>query len=227
MKFTAAVYQALAERLGHDFKDRSLLKAALTHASRSKSSRDYERLEFLGDRVLGLVIAEELYRRNPGHREGQMAPQFSAIVSGTTCAEVARSIGLQEFIAAGRRELSTGISGNATVLGDAMEALVAAVYLDGGLPAARAFVLRFWDKHISQGAATKKDAKTFLQEWALARALPIPSYVVSAREGPDHAPQFIVEVQVKGYASASGMGQSKRTAEQLAAEAFLSRERIR
>jgi ribonuclease-3 len=226
-KFTASTYHALAEKLGYEFKDRSLLKMALTHASRSKASKDYERLEFLGDRVLGLVIAEELYLRNPGQREGHMAPHFSALVSGAVCAEVARKIGLDAFIIAGQREMSAGIAKNTTVLGDSMEALVAAVYLDGGLEAARRFVLRLWDKLLSQRGRMKKDAKTFLQEWALSKSLPIPSYVVAGREGPDHAPQFVIDVHVQGYLPARGSGLSKRTAEQIAAEAFLLRENLR
>lgn len=227
MKFTAAVYSCLAEKLGYDFKDHSLLKMALTHSSRSRSSKDYERLEFLGDRVLGLVIAEELYRQNPGHREGHMAPHFSSLVSGAMCAEVGRTIGLPDYIIAGPHELSTGIAKNATIVGDAMEATIAAVYLDGGLEAARSFVLRFWGSHLAQKGIMKKDAKTFLQEWALGRALPIPTYLVAGREGPDHAPQFVVDVQIKGYEPARGAGLSKRMAEQIAAEAFLSRENIR
>ena len=227
MKFTAAVYRSLAEKLGYDFKDRALLKMALTHASRAKTSKDYERLEFLGDRVLGLIIAEELYLRNPGQREGHMAPHFSALVSGAVCAEVARTIGLQDYIIAGPREISAGIAKNSTVLGDAMEAMIAAVYLDSGLESAKRFVLRFWDKYLSQKGKMKKDAKTFLQEWALGRSLPIPNYVVAGREGPDHAPQFVVDVQVQGYLPARGSGLSKRTAEQIAAEAFLLRENLR
>ncbi len=227
MKFTASVYQGLADRLGYEFKDRALLKTALTHASRARSSRDYERLEFLGDRVLGLVIAEELYLRNPGQREGHMAPHFSALVSGAICAEVAKSIGIQEYIIAGPRETAAGIAKNNTVLGDAMEALIAAVYLDGGLEAARRFVLRFWEKYLAQKSKMKKDAKTFLQEWALGRSLPIPTYVVAGREGPDHAPQFVIDVHVSGFQPARGAGLSKRTAEQVAAEAFLMRENLR
>lgn len=227
MKFTASVYQGLSDKLGYEFKDRALLKMALTHASKAKSSKDYERLEFLGDRVLGLVIAEELYLRNPGQREGHMAPHFSALVSGAICAEVAKTIGIHEYIIAGPRETAAGIAKNATVLGDAMEALVAAVYLDGGLEAARRFVLRFWDKYLNQKGRMKKDAKTFLQEWALGRSLPIPSYVVAGREGPDHAPEFVIEVHVTGFEPARGAGLSKRTAEQIAAEAFLMRENLR
>ncbi len=227
VKFTAAAYKSLAEKLGYEFKDRALLKMALTHSSQAKTSKDYERLEFLGDRVLGLIVAEELYLRNPAQREGHLAPHFSAIVSGAVCADVARSIGLQDHIIAGPRELSAGIAKNTTVLGDAMEAIVAAVYLDSGLEEVRRLVLKFWGMHLSQKGTVKKDAKTFLQEWALGRSLPIPAYVVAGREGPDHAPQFVVDVQIQGFSTARGSGLSKRTAEQVAAEAFLARENLR
>jgi len=224
---TEARYQEIADRLGYEFKDRGLLKLALTHASHGRSKSDYERLEFLGDRVLGLIIAEQLYRDNPGYQEGQMAARHSALVRGELCAEIAKLVGLQDFVQLGRKETELGVHMNASVLGDVMEALIAAIYLDGGLEAARGFVLRFWSTAIADKQAFRKDAKTYLQEWALALGYPIPTYTVTGREGPDHAPVFVVEVVAGDRAPAEGTGLNKRLAEQAAATAFLLRENLR
>jgi ribonuclease-3 len=227
VRFTEAKYQQIADRLGYEFKDRALLRLALTHASVGRANRDYERLEFLGDRVLGLIIAEKLYLDNPAHQEGHMASRHSALVRGDLCAEIARIIGLQDFIQLGRKESELGVHLSSSVLGDAMEAVIAAIYLDGGLDAARHFVLRFWETSIANKKAFRKDAKTYLQEWALAQGHPIPAYTVKGREGPDHAPVFVIEVAVGGHAPAAGEGVNKRLAEQAAAEAFLGRENLR
>lgn len=227
LRFTEARYEKIAQRIGYGFKDRALLRHALTHSSSKRKHDDYERLEFLGDRVLGLVIAEELFRLNPGDREGHMSGRHSALVRGETCAAVGRTIGLEEFIVMGASELAKGMNLNAGVIGDVMEALIAAIYLDGGFEAARRFILANWSPLIATPAAFQKDAKTFLQEWALARALPIPSYRVASREGPEHQPLFAVELKVGNHLPARGEGPSKRVAEQAAAEAFLRRERIR
>ena len=227
VRFTEAKYQELAERLGYDFKDRAMLRLALTHASVGRANRDYERLEFLGDRVLGLIIAEKLYLENPGQQEGPMASWHSALVRGELCAEIARLIGLQDFIQLGRKESQLGVHLSSSVLGDAMEAMIAAIYLDGGLDAARKFVLRFWGSAIADKKALRKDAKTFLQEWALAQGHSIPAYRIKGREGPDHAPVFVVEVAVGDRQPAEGEGLNKRLAEQAAAKAFLSRENLR
>lgn len=226
-RFTEAKYQALFERLHYEFKDRALLKLSLTHASTSKTSRDYERLEFLGDRVLGLIVAEELYIRRPTLQEGQLAPRFSALVKGETCAEIARSLGLAEFIRVGQKEAVNGVNLNMTVLGDVMEAVIGAIYLDAGIEAARRFVLRHWEPYLASRKAIKKDSKTFLQEWALGKGLAIPRYVVMGREGPDHAPRFVIRVEIDGKDSAQGEGLSKRVAEHAAATAFIERERLR
>lgn len=217
----------ITERLAYEFHDRSLLKRALTHSSGARSRADYERLEFLGDRVLGLVIAEELYRRNPADSEGQLAARFSSLVRGEICAAVAREACLHEHVRLGRRETAERVHLSVSVLGDVMESLIAAIYLDSGLEAARALILRLWEPHIEAGATHRKDSKTFLQEWALGRALSIPGYRVVSQEGPHHAPHFSVEVQVHGRPAAVGEGPSKRAAEQAAAEAFLKREGIR
>jgi ribonuclease-3 len=226
-RLTEAEFDLITERLAYEFHDRSLLKRALTHASGARNRADYERLEFLGDRVLGLVIAEELYRRNPAKTEGELASRFSALVRGEICAAVAREACLHEHVRLGRRETADGVHLSVSVLGDVMESLIAAVYLDGGLEPARQLILRLWEPDIEAGAAHRKDSKTFLQEWALGHALSIPGYRVLSQEGPHHAPHFSVEVQVHGRPAAIGEGLSKRAAEQAAAEAFLKREGIR
>lgn len=228
-RFDAALSEKIAERIGYAFSDRTLLRRALTHTSGKGKSRrdDYERLEFLGDRVLGLVIAEHLYRSNPGAKEGVLASRHSALVRGEVCAAVGLAIGLDGLLLVGEGERAKGMSTNATVLGDAMEALIAAIYLDGGIEAARTFILRHWDGFVKDGALMEKDPKTFLQEWVLARALPIPVYRVLSREGPEHEPVFKMIVEVAGKIPAEGTGKSKRAAEQDAAERFLKRERIR
>ncbi len=227
VRFTQARYAAIAERLGYEFQDRALLRRALTHASSKRKSGNYERLEFLGDRVLGLVIAEELFRVNPREGEGDMSARHSALVRGDTCAEVARHLGLRDFIMFGGNDLARGAQFNSSILGDAMEALLAAMYLDGGLAVVQEFILTNWAPFIAEGKIIRKDAKTFLQEWALARALPIPQYRIVRREGPEHAPSFAVEVDVRDTLPIEGTGPSKRLAEQAAAENFLKRENIR
>ena len=227
VRFTQARHEAVAQRLDYEFSNRDLLRHALTHASSKRKIGNYERLEFLGDRVLGLVIAEELFRLNPGQREGDMSARHSALVRGDTCAEVGRNLGLEDFIVMGDSEMAKGVHLNASIMGDAVEALIAALYLDGGLEAARRFILRNWARFIVEGKIIRKDAKTFLQEWALARALPIPEYRVVSRDGPEHAPSFAVEVEVRGSRPVHGTGPSKRFAEQVAADNFLKRENIR
>jgi ribonuclease-3 len=226
-RFTAAQHDAIAERIGYRFTNRSLLAEALTHRSSPRPKRNYQRLEFLGDRVLGLIIAEQLYAADPGHSEGELTARLSALVRGEACATAGDTIGLSELVVIGADERSKGMHLNRGVLGDAMEALIAAIYLDGGLEQARAFVLRCWKELLRQPLVGVKDPKTFLQEWALARAMAIPSYTVVSREGPEHEPVFAVAVQVQGMAPAQGAAKSKRAAEMAAAEAFLSREGIR
>lgn len=228
VRFTEVKYGKIAERIGYQFEDRGLLRHALTHASSRRKHDDYERLEFLGDRVLGLVIAEQLFTLNPDQREGDMSARHSALVRGETCAEAGRALGLEEFIVMGQSELAKGMNLKNGVIGDVMEALIAAIYLDGGLEAAKRFILHSWGRHIAGGKATiQKDAKTFLQEWVLARALSIPAYRIVSRSGPEHAPVFVVSVEVQGRQPMEGAGPSKRLAEQDAAEKFLKREKIR
>jgi ribonuclease-3 len=217
----AADLAAFAARLGHAFRRPGLLREALTHASIAGPARpDNQRLEFLGDRVLGLVIAEALIAADPGAAEGQLAPRFNALVRRETCAEVARAIGLGEVLRLGRSEMISGGRRKEALLADAMEAVIAAVYLDAGLEAARALVLRLWGPRLAAVAGDARDAKTALQEWAQARGLPPPAYVEIAREGPDHAPAFTVEARLATGAAARARGASKRAAEQAAAQAL-------
>jgi len=227
----AAEVKALEGRLAYDFQDRSLLDAALTHSSVSdganKKIRHNERLEFLGDRVLGLLAAEALVRQDPESREGELTRRQAALVSGKTCAQVARGIGLAGALRLSGSTSSQGGRDNDRILGDAMEALMAAVYLDGGLEAARAVFNLAWGEALTVAVtAAGKEPKTALQEWAMAQALPLPVYEMVSRVGPAHAPVFTVEARVQGYAPARSTAASLREAEKGAARALLEREGV-
>jgi ribonuclease III len=210
-----------AARLGHDFREPSLLIEALTHPSVSGAT-DNQRLEFLGDRVLGLVIAEALLEEDRAAAEGELAPRLNALVRKETCAEVAREVDLGTAVRMGRSEMLSGGRRKPALLGDAMEAVIAAVYLDGGIEAARALVLRLWGPRIAAARAQTRDAKTALQEWAQARGMPPPEYRDLARAGPDHAPVFSVEARLADGRTATGEAASKRAAQQAAAGALLA-----
>jgi ribonuclease-3 len=227
VRFSQTLYDQIATRLGYEFKDHVLLRHALTHSSSKTKLDDYQRLEFLGDRVLALVIAEELYRLNPSHREGDMANLHSNLVRGEICAEVGKDLGISDFIVVGASELRKGMNLNASIVGDVVEAVVGGMFLDGGLEAAKSFILRNWARHLVERKSVNKDAKTFLQEWALARSLSIPEYKILKREGLEHSPTFTVELTVKSKEPIQGLGPSKRLAEMAAAAEFLKREDIR
>ncbi|MBW4982591.1 ribonuclease III [Mameliella sp. CS4] len=223
MKVSAELI-TLQDSLGHRFADPRLLRRAVTHASMSGPGReDNQRLEFLGDRVLGLVMAEALLERDRTATEGQMAPRFNALVRKETCADVAREVGIGDALKLGRSEQLSGGRRKMALLGDAMEAVIAAVYLDAGFEAARALILRLWDKRIDAVEEDAKDAKTALQEWAQARGHQPPKYVETARSGPDHAPVFTIEVRLPDGASAEATAGSKRQAEQMAARTLLDK----
>ena len=219
-----AELSAFAERIGHRFGKADLLVQAVTHASLGTETRpDNQRMEFLGDRVLGLVLAEALLQADTGASEGQLAPRFNALVRKETCAEVAREIGLGDVLRLGRSEMLSGGRRKEALLGDALEAVIAAVHLDAGFEAARRVILRLWGERIGHVAADARDAKTALQEWAQARGQQPPVYSETHRSGPDHAPHFTVEVRLEtGQAEAAQAG-SKRQAEQAAARALLER----
>ncbi len=211
----------VARLLGHDFADNSLLERALTHPSAGTPARpDNQRLEFLGDRVLGLLVAEALMEAFPNLAEGDLAPRFNQLVRRETLAEVAGEIGLGQHLRLGRSENISGGRRKAAILADATEAVIAALYLDGGLSAAGAFVSAHWAQRVKAVSHAPVDAKTRLQEWAQGRGYPLPTYTVVARTGPDHAPVFKVEVQLEGGATATGEARSKRLAEQDAAAAL-------
>jgi ribonuclease-3 len=213
-----------SRRIGHDFARPELLLRALTHASIATPQRpDNQRLEFLGDRVLGLVMAETLLAADPDATEGQLAPRFNALVRKETCADVARSVGLGEALRLGRSEMLTGGRRKEALLADALEAVIAAVYLDAGFEAARSVVRRLWGARVASVAADARDAKTALQEWAQARGMPPPAYVEQAREGPPHQPLFTVIAELGDGRSAGAQAATKRAAEQAAAAALLAR----
>jgi ribonuclease-3 len=213
----------LEGRIGHRFRDPDLLALALTHAGAVGGIESNERLEFLGDRVLGLIVAGMLYRRFPAETEASLARRFVAAVRRETLTEVAESLDLERDMKFARETPEARTRGRAGMLADACEALIGAIFLDGGLKAAEAFVAPRWQSRIEDAEPPPKDAKTMLQEWAQARALPLPSYREAGRSGPAHAPRFEIEVAIKGHTPARGHGASKRAAEQEAAATLLSR----
>ena len=226
---SAPDFSALEERLGHHFTNKTLLARALTHSSLSGGAGaglDLERLEFLGDRVLGLLTAEELWRRYPDYAEGELAPRLNALVRKETCAKAAVHFGLDALIQMSQWEEESGGRKKKAILGDAMEALLGALYIDGGLDAARRVYDLFWTPNLEPLSKYHRDAKTELQEWSQRKKLGTPDYVVLHAEGPDHAPAFKVEVRVKGFKPAGGEGRSKRAAQMEAARAFLVRESV-
>lgn len=220
----SADLEAFTRRLGHRFASPGLLVRAVTHASITSPTRpDNQRLEFLGDRVLGLVIAEALLSADADASEGLLAPRFNALVRKETCADVARQIDLGAVLKLGRSEMKSGGRRKEALLGDAMEAVIAAVYEDAGFEAARGVILRLWGGRVAVVEDDARDAKTSLQEWAQARGQTPPSYHETSREGPDHAPEFTVEARLQSGEAATAQASSKRAAEQAAARALLSR----
>ncbi|POF28983.1 ribonuclease III [Roseibium marinum] len=221
---------ALKAALHYDFKDLELLRVALTHASALTPSEtvagSYQRLEFLGDRVLGLAIASMLHRHFSRADEGELARRFNHMVKRETCAEVAQELGIGDAMRIGLAEAQTGGRKKTALLADICEAVIAAIYLDGGYEAAEAFIQRLWEPRMLSLSGPLRDAKTTLQEWAQSKSLPTPHYEVTSRDGPDHEPNFTVSVIVQGLKPGEGKGGSKRIAEQSAAEAVLRREGV-
>jgi ribonuclease-3 len=219
----------LFERLGYAFNDRSLVELALTHASARpslKPNEDNERLEFLGDRVLGLAVAELLTASFPEASEGELARRFNQLVRAETCAEVAQRWELGKLIVMSGGEAESGGRAKKTILANACEAVLGAIFIDGGYEPARDVVHRFWAAELSSLDLAVPDAKSILQEWAQGRHLPLPRYIEVSREGPDHKPRFTSEVQIDGVAPERGHGANKRAAEQAAALAMLLREGV-
>jgi ribonuclease III len=234
----------LEKALGYTFKNRELLAHALTHASvrstkpvpgRQKaegkrkpgapapvSVHDNERLEFLGDRVLGLAIAELLWSTYPADTEGQLAKRFNGLVRGETCASIGRTIDLGPFLILSGSEADSGGRAKDTILADAVEALLGALFIEAGFDKAREVVRRLWLPLLDDMPDVTTDPKSALQEWAQGQGLPLPRYTEVTRQGPDHAPHFVSEVRVPGHPPARGEGSSKRIAEQAAATAMLA-----
>jgi len=208
--------------IGYTFDDQKLLTEALTHSS-AVDAVSNERLEFLGDRVLGLIIAQALLERFPNESEGTLAPRLNGLVRRETLATVAGSVNLGAYLKMARSESQSGGRRKQGMLADAMEAVIAAVFLDGGLSSARDVILDAWCPHLEAQASAPIDAKTALQEWAQGRALPLPTYTTISREGPDHKPVFKIEVSLKTGERAEGVDNSKRAAQQAAAETLLAK----
>ncbi|MEZ5839942.1 MAG: ribonuclease III [Hyphomicrobiales bacterium] len=220
----------LEDRLGHHFSDRDLLEKALTHMSAIVDPRDagrtYQRLEFLGDRVLALAVADMLIEAFPDAEEGELARRLNHMVKAETCAEVALELDLGPYLRLGGGEAQSGGRRKKAILGDVCEAVIGAIYRDGGFLPAAQFVMRNWKDRMLGWSGPLRDPKTTLQEWAHGRGVDAPVYRLAGRSGPDHAPVFVVEAEVSGLAPESGSGTSKRNAEQAAARAFLVREGV-
>ncbi|MEW5421878.1 ribonuclease III [Amorphus sp. 3PC139-8] len=223
-------FDAVEAVLGHRFQDRSLLATALTHASALTSSAkaidSYQRLEFLGDRVLGLAVAALIYQAYPEAEEGELAQRYNQLVKGATCAEVAKDWGLDRALNLSAGEAQAGGRRKTAILADVCEAVLGALFIDAGFETVRAVVVRDWEPRMRRAATPIRDAKTTLQEWIQGRGGPTPIYRLAGRSGPDHQPRFVVEVAVAGLEDGVGEGGSKREAEQNAARAVLMREGV-
>jgi ribonuclease-3 len=218
-------HDALARQLGYSFHDGSILSRALTHGSalaENHAAASYQRLEFLGDRVLGLVIADMLIEAYPKADEGALARRFNALVRRETCADVAKALDLGRHILLGAGESRSGGRQKKAILADVCEAVIAAIFRDGGFDEARAFIDRNWRDRMMIADRPRRDAKTKLQEWAQGRGLGLPLYEVVAQSGPDHAPLFTVLVTVEGLEPVAAEGRSRRAGEQAAAAACLT-----
>jgi len=218
----------LEARIGHTFEYRDLLREALTHASvldGARKGRSYDRLEFLGDRVLGLIVAERLLEQHKGEAEGELAPRYNALVNRHACARAARAADLGDAVILSPSEAASGGRGKEAILADICESVIAALYLDGGMDAARAFITKFWGDAFDAGGTAPRDAKTVLQEWAAAKKRGL-SYAVIEQTGPEHAPHFVVEARIDGFPPARGEGGAKRDAQRAAAAAFLKAQGV-
>ena len=220
----ATSHTKLTERLGHAFARRELLTEALTHPSAGHGGgrrHSYERLEFLGDRVLSLVIADLLFERFAGENEGDLARRHAALVRRETLFRVGTALGVGDALRIGPGEADNELRRSQSVIADATEAVIAAIYLDAGIAAARKFIARHWTPVMDETPHPPRDAKTALQEWAQARGLPLPQYEETGRHGPPHKPTFTVEIRLSGNQPVCASAGSKRAAEQLAAEKLL------
>ncbi len=230
MSLKARDRETLEARLGYAFKDPALLVRALTHSSAVSPSKrtddSYQRFEFLGDRVLGLVVADMLSERMPKANEGELSRTLNSLVRKETCAKVARKLGMGKFVRLGDSEARTGGADKDAILGDVCEAVIGAIYADGGLDPAYVFVSTMFGDNLDVAQARRADSKTALQEWAQAQGLEPPTYSETGRLGPDHAPVFTISVAVRGFEALTATGTSKKLAEHQAAEKFLLREGV-
>jgi ribonuclease-3 len=229
-KAATVEHAAIEARIGHKFADPNLLTTAITHVSALKPQRkrgdSYQRLEFLGDHVLGLIVSDMLYRAFPNADEGEMSKRLADLVRKESCADVAKSLGLTDDIKLGAVGAGAGARLRKSVLGDICEAVIGAIFLDGGYAAAAAFVERNWTERMRKPRQPLRDPKTVLQEWAQGKGLPTPVYREVERTGPHHDPQFRVAVDLPGLAPAEGVGGSKRAAEKVAASVMIAREGV-
>jgi len=214
-------YVQLYNSLGYTFRDESLLREALTHPS-LEGVNNYQRLEFVGDRVLGLVIAEWLYEKYPHEPEGGLASRHTNLVRRETCAEAAENIGLGDYIIMAKSAEDSGGRSRITILADICEAVIGAIYLEGGAEPARKLIRTYWRDFLKDANIAERDAKTRLQEWAQSRRIATPTYVTLNRKGPAHEPLFTIAVRMNGFEQQTGQGRSKREAEQAAAAKMLS-----
>lgn len=224
---TPADLSPLEDVLGHRFAEPKFLLEAVTHASAHTAAKakapNYQRLEFLGDRVLALVVAEMLIEAFPNEAEGALSRRMTQMVRAETCAEVARDVGLSGFLVLGESEEASGGRLRATILSDVCEAVIGALHRDGGIAVSSAFVRRWWGPRLTEPASDLRDPKTRLQEHVQGKGLATPVYTTVERRGLDHAPEFVMRVDVGPLGGAEGVGPSKRQAEQAAAEAMLAR----
>ncbi|MFP4314083.1 MAG: ribonuclease III [Alphaproteobacteria bacterium] len=212
----------LENHIGHEFRDKALLKMALTHSSTGETT-NYERIEFLGDRVLGLVVSEILYEKFADEKEGDLAKRLASLVQGSWLAKIAMDINLGEYMSFSESERCSGGGANVNLLADGLEALIGAMYLDAGLPACRDFITRFWGDAFYEMKKPPQHPKTALQEWAQGQGLPLPTYKIINQSGPDHAPVFDIELNVQGYDRLIAQGRSRQIAEKEAAKAFIEK----
>lgn len=217
--------EELEELIGYSFQDKALLHTAMTHSS-TGAHNNYERLEFLGDRVLGLVVSEILYEKFDNEKEGDLAKRLASLVQGSWLAKVAEDIHLGDYMSFSVSEREAGGDHNENILSDGMESLIGALYLDADLKTCRDFIEKIWGDAFYQMKKPPQHPKTALQEWAQGKGLPVPSYKIVGQSGPDHAPLFDIEVSVSGYAAVSAQGRSRQLAEKAAAKAFLKTMKI-
>ena len=217
---TAEIAEFVRDKLGHEARDLSLFELAFTHSSVGRES--YERLEFLGDRVLGMIVASALYDRYPAESEGYLSRRYHALVDRDTCAENGREIGVPALVRLGKQAREDGASQSENVVGDVVEALIGALFIDGGIAAAERFVLKLWEPDVASQRKAPQHPKSALQELAAAKGLKAPTYELVSRIGAHHAPKFTIRVSVPTLGEAAGEGTSKQDAEKAAAEALLA-----